>query len=211
VSHEIYIFGSITRGEVTSTSDTDILVIPLQNQTKKEYPSSWSYYTEETLQKMHKDGRLFSWHLFLDSKCIYTPREIPLFVEMDAPNSYDTMHEDIKDLKGLLEQSLMYLHDNTSNIIFEIGVIHTCLRDIAMSASWFLSDRPCFSIYAPYIISIPLPLNKDVYKKAISARHNSTRGINNHSNWEVVAEEILSAPINKWVKEIEESMNEFIS
>lgn len=211
MKHEIYIFGSMTRGEVSPASDTDVLVIPLQNQQKKAYPSSWSYYTEETIKLMHKDGRLFSWHLFLDSKCIYTPRNIPLLEEMGSPNPYNTASEDIEDLKGLLEQSIKYLYENTPNQIYEIGVIHTCLRDIAMSASWWIDERPCFSIYAPYNINIPLPLEKEIYNYAVSARHSSTRGISNISDWDKVTEKILEAPIPEWVSEVQENVNEFVS
>jgi hypothetical protein len=202
VSHEIYLFGSITRGEVTPSSDTDILVIPLEGQSKQAYPSSWSYYTRNILNKMHKDGRLFSWHLYLDAKCIYTPKSTPLLFEMGKPSSYKTAKEDIEDLNYLLNQSMKHLQNNTLNPIYEIGVIHTCLRDIAMSASWWLFERPCFSIYAPYQIGIPLPLNKETYRKLISARHNSTRGITSNFDWKLVVEELLTSSICNWVLEV---------
>jgi len=211
MNHEIYIFGSITRGEVNPNSDTDVLVIPLGDQARQVYPSNWSYYTEETLRKMHKDGRLFSWHLYLDSTCVHTHRETPLLVEMGPPNSYSTALEDIGDLKALLDQSIQCLHDNTPNQIYEIGLIHTCLRDIAMSASWWFYERPCFSIYAPYQIDNPLPLDREIYRKAISARHNSTRGINSGYDWKLVTKEILSAPIRGWVSTIQRGVNELVS
>jgi len=212
MNHEIYIFGSVMRGEVSSTSDTDVLVIPLEGKTKKDYPPNWSYYTKEIIRRMHSEGRLFSWHLHLDAKCIFTPNETSFLNEIGEPNSYETAIKDIHELKYLLEQSVMNLRNNTQSKIYEIGIVHTCLRDIAMSASWCLKERPCFSVDAPYKIGIPLPMKIITYKKIVSARHNSTRGIiDNTIDWVLLAEEVLEAPIGKWISEVEENIHEFIS
>ncbi len=41
MSHDLYIFGSAMRGEISGTSDIDVLVVPLDN-IQTEYPEGWS-------------------------------------------------------------------------------------------------------------------------------------------------------------------------
>lgn len=44
--HDLYIFGSVARGEMSPTSDIDVLVIPLGNE-PSQYPNAWSVYVLE--------------------------------------------------------------------------------------------------------------------------------------------------------------------
>ncbi len=67
MSHEIYIFGSAVRGEISRTSDIDVLVIPMKGE-RTEYPTSWSVYSPEIIESYFRDGRLFAWHLHLEAK-----------------------------------------------------------------------------------------------------------------------------------------------
>ena len=211
MNHEIYVFGSIVRGEIGKTSDVDVLVLPLGNQLKSAYPRGWTFYTEKSLRKMHEEGRLFSWHLFLESQCIYTPRAKPLLAELGEPSFYNRAAKDIEELGDLLDESLDELTEGTESQIYEIGIIHTCLRDIAMSASWHMLQSPCFSVDAPYYIPLSFPLPKGIYQSTIMARHASTRGTELEIDADGIARTLIDASLPKWASSVKECVNEYVS
>lgn len=204
MNHELYIFGSVTRGEIVPTSDLDVLVVPLNGQARDSYPAAWSCYKESSLRRLHSEGRLFAWHLFLESICIYSEREVPLIVDLGPPLEYSTASKDICELTRLLNGSLKELATDTPNVIYELGIVHTCLRDIAMSASWHLLDRPTFSQMAPYTLPVDFPLEVADYKATMLARHASTRGAEGPFAQELLRARLLAAPLTDWVGEIKD-------
>lgn len=201
MNHDIYIFGSAVRGEISSSSDIDVLAVPLGN-CRRDYPSSWSVYSPEIIQSYFRTGRLFAWHLHLEAKCIYSVSATPFLAELGVPASYSSAHTDIDDLEGMLHDSLLEIEAGTNNLIFELGIAYTAIRDIAMAASWKMMGRPCFSRRAPYMLPVICPLPVDVYSGAMLARHSSTRGIDLDINATHIAKELLLSPVLHWVNEI---------
>ncbi len=173
--HDIYVFGSICRGESSPTSDVDVLVIPFAGESS-EFPSGWSIYSPKLIQEYYAKGRLFAWHLHLEAKCVFSSDELSFLSRLGSPAPYSTMIDDINDLENLLQQAVTELKNGTRNIIYELGIIYTALRDLAMSASWTLLGVPCFSSNAPYKLPVHFPLSLATYKQAMLARHSSTRG-----------------------------------
>lgn len=202
MKHELYIFGSIIRGEVSLTSDVDVLVIPTEDLIEYDYPRSWSVYPLETLRRYYSEGRLFAWHLHMESKCIFSPFEKNRLAQLGEPAQYTTEKQDVDELHLIMKDSLDELRKGTDSSIFEIGIIHTVLRDIAMSASWQITGSPCFSRESPYNLPINFPLTKDTYNAAMLARHCSTRGINVSIDTDAISKQLLSSPLNAWVEEV---------
>lgn len=205
MTHDLYIFGSAVRGEVSSSSDIDVLVIPFHNS-QREYPSSWSVYSAETIESYFCAGRLFAWHLHLDARCIYSSGAIPYLSSLGTPASYSSAAVDIDDLDEMLRQSLVEIRGKTNNLIYELGIAYTAIRDIAMAASWTTMDRPCFSRNAPYLLPIPCPLPTEAYHGAMLARHSSTRGSEHEIDTIRVAKQLLAAPVLRWVNNIRKAI-----
>lgn len=201
MNHDLYIFGSAVRGEVSSSSDIDVLVVPLGDGCC-EYPNDWSVYSPVTIQSYFYLGRLFAWHLHLEAKCIYCVGPTPYLSTLGVPAPYSSAGEDIDDLEGMLCESLLEIQGQTSNLIYELGIVYTAIRDIAMAASWTLMDKPCFSRNAPYLLPNPCPLSRETYRGAMLARHSSTRGSDHEIEAGRIAEELLLAPILPWVRKI---------
>jgi len=201
VNHDLYIFGSAVRGEVSFSSDIDVLVIPL-GKSRGEYPSDWSIYSPEIIQSYFHAGRLFAWHLHLEAKCIHSAGQKPYLSTLGAPAPYSSAGKDIDDLEGMLRESFLEIQRQTSSLIYELGIAYTAIRDIAMSASWTLMERPCFSRNAPYLLPCPCPLPSEAYRGAMLARHSSTRGSSHEIEPERIAKALLTAPILTWVKDI---------
>ena len=201
MTHDLYIFGSAVRGEVSSSSDIDVLAVPLGTD-QREYPNNWSVYSPETIESYFRAGRLFAWHLHLEAKCIYSFSKVPYLTSLGVPAPYSSVREDIDDLEEMLHQSLLEIRNKTNNLVYELGIAYTAIRDIAMAASWSLMDRPSFSRDAPYILPIPCPISIETYRGAMLARHSSTRGSEHEIEAEKIAEKLLAAPLRSWVKDI---------
>ena len=204
MSHEIYVFGSICRGESTPTSDVDVLVLPFATD-RSQFPDGWSVYSPELITEYYKKGRLFAWHLHLEAKCIFSPKELPFLNSLGAPAPYSTMSADIDELESLLRDALKELSNGTRNVIYELGITYTALRDLAMSASWALLDRPCFSCDAPYQLPVRFPLRLSTYNQAMLARHSSTRGTELNFDLSQAVADITQAQFGQWLESLREA------
>lgn len=205
MSHEIYVFGSICRGESTPTSDVDVLVVPFEVDSS-QFPHSWSVYSPGLLAEYFKAGRLFAWHLHLEAKCIYSSRSESFLSKLGPPAPYSTIVDDIDDLDVLLNDALTELAAGTENVIYELGIVYTAIRDLAMSVSWSLLGNPCFSAYAPYCLPFSPPLPRDVYHQTMLARHASTRGSQVSFDPTITAKIVTNAPLENWVVSLREAI-----
>lgn len=205
MSHDIYVFGSTCRGEVTPTSDVDVLVVPF-SRNRSQYPHEWSVYTPEVIKEYFNKGRLFAWHLYLEAKCVHCYGDQPFLSSLGPPAPYSTITDDIDDLEVLLKESLNELTNGTSNVVYELGIAHTAIRDIAMCASWAMLEQPCFSADAPYRLPVECPLEYSIYSLIMLARHSSTRGIKIDFDPTYAVRAITEAPLTKWVDSLREAI-----
>jgi len=201
MKYEIYIFGSITRGEVSSTSDADILVIKDDSETDS-FPPSWSVYSEKTIEAYFADGRLFAWHLHLEAVRVYPRSGSGFIANLGEPAPYTSAAKDLADLRFILENSVLELQNSTPSPIYELGLAYTAIRDIAMAASWSMLAKPSFSRYAPYEIPVRCPLILSYYETAMLARHASTRGTAEPREYDLAAKHLKATPILEWVETV---------
>ncbi|WBA13404.1 nucleotidyltransferase domain-containing protein [Salinivibrio kushneri] len=205
MSHDIYVFGSTCRGEATPTSDVDILVVPF-GKIRSQYPHEWSVYSPEVIKEYFTKGRLFAWHLHLEAKCLYCYGDQPFLESLGQPAPYSTIAEDIDDLEALLKESLNELTAGTSNVVYELGIAHTAIRDIAMCASWAMLEQPSFSADAPYRLPVECPLELSIYRQIMLARHSSTRGVTIDFDPTYAARTVVETPLEKWVDSLREAI-----
>lgn len=203
---DIYIFGSTVRGEVEKDSDIDVLVIPSSETERESFPNSWSVYSQNTIRNYFEQGRLFAWHLYLEAKCVYSSEENSFMANLGTPKSYITFDEDIANLEILLEEALVELQKNSPNLIYELGIIYTALRDIAMVASSRLLKKPNFSRNSPYKLPITFPIPMDIYQGMMQARLISTRDMTCTVDFEKLRNIVISLPIKKWVDSVKDSL-----
>lgn len=198
MTHEIYVFGSVCRGDPTPTSDIDVLVVPFDTS-RVQYPRNWSVYSPAVLSEYFKSGRLFAWHLHLEARCVYSPHSAPFLPSLGPPAPYSTVNRDLDDLEALLCEALDSLDSGTVNIVFELGIVYTAIRDLAMSASWSLMGRPCFSTDAPFRLPLVPPLPREVYYQCMVARHASTRGARLCFDPKITVSSFSSSSVRTWV------------
>ncbi len=201
MNHEIYVFGSVVRGEISQTSDIDVLVIPTEGS-RADYPASWSVYSPEIIESYFRAGRLFAWHLHLEAQRIFPLEGESLLAQLGEPAPYESAQSDITDLEHILKDALLEIRSGTNSLIYELGIAYTAIRDIAMSASWMLLEKPNFSRYTPYTLPVACPLPFDAYRGAMLARHQATRGTAYPFDLEVVATQLITTPILDWVGDV---------
>ena len=105
-------------------------------------------------------------------------------------------------MEAILAESLTQIRKGTISLVYELGLIYTAVRDIAMSASWRMLPAPDFSREAPFRLPAAFPLSKVDYQTAMLARHRSTRGSEVEIDAESAARAVLAAPLIPWVDEI---------
>lgn len=176
MSDDIYVYGSATRGEARPDSDVDVLVVTRTDGAAARYPHTWSVYHVDVLKEKYAQGRLFAWHLYLHARCIFNSNEVDELSSLGRPSDYVTARKDIYELRELFQSAAAALRHGSSSPIFELGICHTAIRDVAMSASWHMLDQPSFSRYSPYELPLKLNISMDSYQVAMSARHAGTRG-----------------------------------
>jgi hypothetical protein len=184
----VAVFGSYGRGDFDAFSDLDVLVVVKDGSgttseqvvTEAIMPllpkqPSISFYGERKLRSMFDEGHLFAWHLYLES---YGIAGFPdLRMSFGRPGSYRTALEDIAGLVEILDDVEGQIQAAPQNSIFEMGVLYVCVRNIAMSASWYLGRQPDFGRYSPFAFpELPFPLPKTLYDKTMQCRMASTRG-----------------------------------
>lgn len=201
MKHEIYIFGSMTRGEVSSSSDADVLVIE-DNSEPDSFPPSWSVYSRKTIETYFAAGRLFAWHLHLEAVRVYPRSGSGFLADLGEPAPYSSVAEDLADLRFLLENSVRELQNDSPSPIYELGLAYTAIRDIAMAASWSMLAKPSFSRYAPYELPVRCPLPLAVYETAMLARHASTRGTAEPRDYDLAAKHLKATPILEWAESV---------
>ena len=198
MTYEIYAFGSVTRGDVSRTSDVDILVLD-DIPASSNFPRDWSVYSKATVSNYYEAGRLFAWHLHQEAVLLHPAGTSGFLSTLGAPSRYATATDDIADLRLLLSSSIDEIRRGSPNQIYELGLIYTALRDVAMSASWQLLGRPSFSRYAPYEVTPPCPLPRPAYETAMKSRHASTRGTPQPPGCHDAAGAVLASPLLQWL------------
>jgi len=188
----VALFGSVARGDDDVLSDLDVLAI-VENNTGKVEPSTVlahlppslrsgdptiSWYGAERFRQMSAAGDLFAWHVFLDGRPLYDPSS--LFAALGEPALYERAADDVDAFLEIATQLPAQLAGAAFNAVYEMGVLYVCLRNVAMSASWHLADRPDFTRLAPYRLAaqtLPLCVPEEEYRASMLCRMASQRGL----------------------------------
>lgn len=176
---DIYIYGSICRGEIDSHSDIDILCI-VENESNKsvlDLPSYYSIYSKKRILNHFNLGTLFAWHLFNDAILVHS-KSNGFLSEIGKPNLYNNSKEDFTILESILNTSINNIKKQQINIVYELGLVYVAIRNIATIASWYTPYGLNCSRYVPYKLElVTFPLEKSIYNVFVNCRHATTRGL----------------------------------
>lgn len=204
---EIYLFGSVARGDQDEQSDVDILIV-IDNcseddyiKYKKEYasilqiPVSWiSLYREKKILKMHEKGSYFLWHLKQEGKVLYS-RENELDKLFATLPRYRGMKEDIKEYRQILDDVNEELHNVYLCIEYELSVLASLVRNTCIMLS-YLNNRFDFSrnqVVKYCIDTYKIDVSLEEYRALYKYRSYETGKIQRVEKGKI-------EDINKWVK-----------
>ena len=147
MSTHIYAFGSVCRGEVDFSSDIDLLACLSMPQ--QEYdPEKFSIYSHDRIQELWLEGNPFSWHLYLESKLIYSSDNSDFISDLGKPLKYSKALEDCTKFNLLFLESYQSLTKSNVSAVFHLSCMFLATRNFATCYS-LGAGKPIFSRQSP--------------------------------------------------------------
>lgn len=173
----IYIFGSLVRGEIDQYSDTDLLLIS-DEIPKNIDPNKFSLYTPNRIKELYDEGNPFAWHLYFESKLVYSSYECDFLSQIGKPFDYRNCKNDLLKFKNLFDESITSIKENNYSLTFDLAMIFLAIRNFATCYTLGCYERPIFSRLAfEKLDDYPLILDDKIKELLMMSRISSIRGI----------------------------------
>lgn len=201
MSTHIYAFGSVCRGEVDFSSDIDLLACLSMPQ--QEYdPEKFSIYSHDRIQELWLEGNPFSWHLYLESKLIYSSDNSDFISDLGKPLKYSKALEDCTKFNLLFLESYQSLTKSNVSAVFHLSCMFLATRNFATCYS-LGAGKPIFSRQSPLQLEQKLSVGQEGFDIYARARILSTRGYGSGiSNFEVEQAKDIAPVIIDWMNEL---------
>jgi hypothetical protein len=173
----IYAFGSVCRGEVDASSDIDMLAI-VNGYDSRFNPSDYSVYSYERILDLWKQGNPFAWHLFLESKLVYSQDDNDFIKSIGEPSSYKSGIEDCEKFREIFLSAKESIVGSDLTAIFDLSSVFLAVRNFATCYSLHSDLIPNFSRNSAHNLgkqSIPIDTSK--YSLLERSRVLCTRGL----------------------------------
>ncbi len=201
MSTHLYAFGSVCRGEIDPASDIDLLAC-LSTQKPDIDPKKFSIYTYKRIRELWQEGNPFSWHLYLESKLIYSSDGSDFLMDLEEPSKYTNIFEDCRKFNNLFLESYNSLMQSSNSIVFHLSCMFLATRNFATCYSLGIG-KPIFSRMSPLLIEQKLPIAKENFDIYARARILSTRGYGSIiSNTDINIAKSSAPIILDWMKEL---------
>lgn len=198
---EIYAFGSVVRGEIDNFSDIDLLILKDINEKLVDIDrEKYSIYTVQRLSELWKEGNPFAWHLFIESKCVFTPNRVPFIQSLGKPNSYKNCTNDLLKFYKLFIDSKNSISANHYSLDFDLSMIFLSIRNFASCFALGIINKHEFSRDSALRIGeYSIKINQEVYNSLKQARLLATRAVGEYISEENLDELTNEFPeIEKW-------------
>lgn len=204
MSTHLYAFGSICRGELDKSSDIDLLAC-LSEPNPEIEPSRFSIYSHERITKLWLEGNPFAWHLYLESKLLYSSDGNDFIHGLGQPKKHSKATEDCEKFRSLFLESFTSLTTKSNSRIFDLSCMFLATRNFATCFS-LGSGVPVFSRYSPLMLENQLPLSKMEFDIYVRARVLSTRGYGHPlSNCEINSARKSAYAIIEWMNKLSDN------
>jgi len=171
----IYAFGSTCRGEIEPTSDVDMLAI-VEGIDDRFNPNDYSIYSYERIQELWNEGNPFAWHLYLESKLIFSSTKIDFLKSLGEPKAYTNGINDCHKFYDILLSAIKSLNDSSYSEVFDLSSVFLSIRNFATCFSLQILDKPDFSRNSARRLGVySLDVDKEIYKILQRSRILCTR------------------------------------
>ncbi len=202
---EIYAFGSIARGEIDKSSDVDLLLLKDTDEKILDIDKEqFSIYSYQRILELWKEGNPFSWHLYIESKCIYSSNQNPYLESLGKPNEYKNLLNDLNKFNQLFIDSKKSIEQNKYSTDFDLSMIFLSIRNFASCFSLgYLKKHEFSRDSALKIDSYPISININIYNRLKQSRLLATRGIGEKISKDELENIMDEFPeIEKWFNKI---------
>ena len=172
----VYIFGSLVRGEIDQYSDVDLLIVSDESMQNID-PNKYSIYTPKRIKQLYAEGNPFAWHLYYESKLVFSSGQ-DFLLYLGRPANYTNCKSDLLKFKKLFEDSTASINKDDFSIIFDLAMIFLAIRNFATCYSLGSYEKPIFSRATfEKLHDYPLKLVDEIKELLMMSRISSTRGI----------------------------------
>ena len=172
----VYIFGSVVRGEIDQYSDIDLLLIT-DELTQNIDLNKYSIYSSNRIKELYVEGNPFAWHLYYESKLVYTSEQ-DFLLSLGKPSDYANCISDLLKFKTLFDDSKASIKENNFSLIFDLAMIFLAIRNFATCYTLGFYEIPIFSrLTFEKLTDYPLKLDNEIKEILMMSRISSTRGI----------------------------------
>ena len=199
----IYAFGSVCRGEVDASSDIDMLAI-VNGYDSRFNPSDYSVYSYERIHDLWKQGNPFAWHLFLESKLVYSQDNVDYLQSISEPSTYKSGTADCEKFREIFLSAKESINSSALTEIFDLSSVFLAVRNFATCYSLHSDIAPDFSRNSARNLSTnSIPIDDSTYSLFERARVLCTRGLGEILNpAEIDKAKITLDEIDSWMIKI---------
>jgi len=199
----IYAFGSVCRGEVDISSDIDMLAISDNHHTQFN-TNDYSIYSYLRINQLWEEGNPFAWHLYQESRLVYTSNKIDFLKSIGKPNIYQNGYIDCKKFYDIFLYSKKSIEQSCFTEIFDLSSIFLAIRNFATCFSLATSNVPSFSRNSAYHLGANnISISNTAYKILERARILCTRGMGKMlTACEILEAKLILKDIDLWMLKI---------
>jgi hypothetical protein len=173
----IYAFGSVCRGEVDVSSDIDMLAI-VNGYDSRFKSSDYSIYSYDRIHDLWKQGNPFAWHLFLESKLVYSQDDIDHLRNIGEPSAYESGIADCEKFYEIFLFAKESIENSNLTEIFDLSSVFLSVRNFATCYSLQNEMKPDFSRNSARNLGAKsIPIDALTYALLERARVLCTRGL----------------------------------
>lgn len=178
----IYVFGSLCRGEIDEYSDVDLLIVKDETESPKYIDTEkYSIYSKKRIQDLWEEGNPFAWHLYSESKLIYSNDNFDFLKQLGVPKDYMNLENDLKKFYKLYNDSCESIKKSHNSIDFDFSMIFLAIRNFASCYSLGILKKYNFSRNSSLNLGKDsISISKKCYSILEKSRILSTRGIGNN-------------------------------
>lgn len=201
----IYAFGSVCRGEVSTSSDVDLLAIT-DGFDERFNPRDYSIYSYARIQSLWREGNPFAWHLALESSIIFAGDGNDILRSLGPPGEYRRCVEDCEKFFALFECAEDSIASSPATIIFDMSAMFLAMRNLATCFSLGVLSRPVFSRDAPRRLgAYSISIEDSAFATFEAARLLCTRGVGAPISLASARQALMcSTQIREWMNRLRE-------
>lgn len=199
----IYAFGSICRGEVDASSDIDMLAI-VNGRDDRFNPKEYSIYSYARIHELWEQGNPFAWHLFLESKLIYSSDNADYLRSIGEPSAYKSGIADFKKFREIFLSAKESIEGSDLTETFDLSSVFLAIRNFSTCYSLHCFIKSDFSRNSARNLGVhSVPIDDSTYDLFQRARVLCTRGVGELlSSYEVGKAKMALKKIETWMNEI---------